>query len=483
MSITLRKSVRRLEVRQFVFWMSAALIGGAVPDMLMVLGVAYLLLLWGVAIGVALWLWTRDRRRVGIAVVVSLPDSAGSDDTTSLVDQIDRWMKDKHRGWFRSGPENAEIKNSPAARASWAIDTIRHRLRELDAPHGDSTVYLYLYCRQEESFHLGRSSAAVWSTESRLLTRGSDQGPDATLSLVVRYISTYKRRDEAQYYEIDLSQRRIAEIDSGNVESVDLRKQMPAGAAFPRRLALAVFAAEDSGRIESFRTGVLEAATGGTDHGYMVAEGDLCDRAMFVSIAPAALKQALTTGGAQQFMYQIDKAWRARAKEWYGSDEVELSLFIQGPSIVAFAAGAILPDTAKLIAWRQPARVPVSGQPEQRVFAIIDGDDVGSGMELHFLRNELDQALQYSSAVARQIDATIRGLSSLPGVDAISQAGDSAIFTVTPTALRNFHRRVEDLRAQSSFKFSCGTGDDVRSAYTALRLAKASGKNVSRGVG
>ncbi|WP_433019934.1 mCpol domain-containing protein [Kribbella sp. CA-294648] len=479
MGISLRRGVARLDVRQFGFWLSAALFGGAVPELLLTFGKGYLWFVWGLAGTVGCVLWWRDHRREGVAVLVSLPEAPDVDETDKIVKQIDHFMGTKHRGWFRSGPESPETAQAPSSRAKWAIETIRHRLAELDARSSDSDVFLYLHCRQEQSFHLGRASADVWANGRELL--GGGRGAPR-LAVKVCYISTYDRRVPAEYYKIDLTQTTEGGADPGNVDLEDLRGHLPSGIQPPRRLALAVFASANDGSVAPFRKSVIEAVTGGDDHSYAIDSGQFCDRALFITISPDALIAALKAEGAQRFMHFIDKQWRAHARECYGSDDVEVLLFINGPSLIAFAAGALLPRSSKLIPWtrHRPEHAAVDGAHDGRFLAIIDGDDVGSGMERHFLSNELQGAIDYSSAVSTKVQRTIDALEIVPGVQLISSAGDSAIFAVVPEAVTRFQQCVDGLRKADAFRFSCGIGEDVRSAYANLRLAKASGKNTSR---
>ncbi len=482
MSISLRKHVTRLERRQFGFWLSAALFGGAVPELLLMFGKRYLWLVWVIAAAGAGVLWWRDRRRDGIGVLVSLPQVPGIDQTDGLVKQIDTFMGSNHRGWFRAGPEDSKIARVPNSRAHWAIETIRHRLLELDARSSDSSVFLYLHCRQEESFHLGRASAAVWTKGAKLLA-GASSRATPRLAVKVRYISTYDQRTKAEYYEIDLTQEYVDGVPAGNVDTVDLRPRLPEGAPPPRRLALAVLASDEDGNVTPFKQSVMEAVTGGDDHSYAVGSDDFCDRLLVISISPDALIEALKKGRAARFIHFIDKQWRLHAADWYGSDDVEVLLFIKGPSIIAFAAGALLPESSRLIAWTQrpTGRVADEATPDAHYLAIIDGDDVGAGMERHLLRNELEMATDYSSAVSAHVTDTVEALSAVPGVELISNAGDSAIFRVESGERHVFEQRIEALRAANKdFRFSCGIGEDARSAFANLRLAKASGKNISR---
>jgi hypothetical protein len=464
--------------------MSAALIGGAVPDLLIVAGDRYLLVVWIVAIAIGAVLWVLDYKRVGIAVLVSLPEIVGEDETEGIVRQIDRWMINKHRGWFRAGPEYPSIVNLPQARADWAIETIQHRLKELDPTADDATtVFLYLHCRQEEAFHLGRASDEVWRTDSsQRLSADGGHRRSIQLSLIVRYISTYADRKSGDYFEIDLSKKSKHAADQGLAEQMDLSDKWAKG-THPRRLALAVYASDERGSLDQFKSNVVSAVTGGSEHSYAVASGDDCDHALFISIPPAALVSSLKDGSAQQFISYIEREWRAYAEQAYGSPDVEVRVFVKGPALIAFAAGAILPRTSKLIAWNPQSQRSKDSKLVDAIseyLAIIDGDDVGVGMEQRLLSGDLDRAIEYSSSASERIERIVSSLQEIGGVDLVSSAGDSAIFRLSSTSIDKFRTRAQQLRTETDFRFSCGIGRDARAAYLSLRIAKTSGKNASQ---
>lgn len=105
---------------------------GALPDLL--IGVSTILALpqysllltgWAVAGLFALIYAVENSRRRGIAVFVHLPGRGDAESPLTQLSEFADIVFNKHRAWFRTGPEPAaERLNSAADRVRWTFATI-----------------------------------------------------------------------------------------------------------------------------------------------------------------------------------------------------------------------------------------------------------------------------------------------------------------------------------------------------------------------
>ncbi|MGH9828469.1 MAG: mCpol domain-containing protein, partial [Blastocatellia bacterium] len=113
----------------------------------------------------------------------------------------------------------------------------------------------------------------------------------------------------------------------------------------------------------------------------------------------------------------------------------------------------------------------------------LDGDDVGSRLELLLLDGRLDKAATLSSKVTRAMQALRVGLEEIDGLEVRLFGGDDLIATcpsgaVTPGKLQELRRA---FKRTCGITLSSGAGPSVQEALSNLRRAKLSGKNRSVG--
>jgi hypothetical protein len=474
----------RVDLRQLIFWVTVALVVGAIPDL--AVNVHWLLLfsIWVIAIVVATLIWLRDERKLGVGVYVHLPRRGeGALSDHDLLANINKKIGKNHRDWFRAGPDIG--KSDLKERIDWIVGTIEHRLGELQvrADHQPAT-YLYLHCRLPEAFALGKKVAAVWNKVNPLVpVRDHHIEPvELNLSLVVRGISTYKKNIDIFGLDFDkLGQPEESRDAALTLEVHDLRD--PTASGQTPRLALIVQASE-RGNFQAFKEQALRAASGASPGGYRILESDVCDRAITVSIPADSLFSSLRQDDGEKFIRQMLAIRSQHSMEWYGSEEIPVRVFMDAPVIFSFAAGALLPSGSELVPFdirRLQESLSDSSQlgatNTHEIVAIVDGDDVGTGMERSLLAGDIAAATQYSLNIDASLNKLVNEAQSVPGVTLVSSGGDSAIFGLPGEALYDFREVLEKLRDDDGLKFSCGYGADCREAFYALRVAKTSGKN------
>jgi len=240
-----RRSLNRIttgtDVGKLTIWASVALVAGALPDLL--LGVSttlglpqYSLLLAGWAIaGLLAGIYAvENSRRRGIAVFVHLPGRGDAEPPLTELARFADLVLDKHRTWFRAGPEPAAERLRDAAdRVRWTFTTIEHRLAESAVTgFAHEPLFLYLQCRQEEAVELGRLLHA------QVMGHGAgDTLPVfARTSLEVRYLSPFSGRDDVHRIDLlrtlsSVADRCICQIDKVELLSTVTRARRPARVA------------------------------------------------------------------------------------------------------------------------------------------------------------------------------------------------------------------------------------------------------------
>lgn len=114
-----------------------------------------------------------------------------------------------------------------------------------------------------------------------------------------------------------------------------------------------------------------------------------------------------------------------------------------------------------------------------QLFVAIDGDDVGSRIELFILDNQITELRTYSERFNKSVDWLIDIFVERFAATVYLKGGDS-IFIGT-SRISELETVIEDLRQQfaqqSGNTLSMGIGSTPLEAYLSLKYAKASGKN------
>lgn len=458
---------------QLTIWASIALAAGALPDLLLgastTLGLPQHSLLiagWVIAAGLAGIYAIENLRRRGIAVFVHLPGRGDAESPLTELAKFADIVHNKHRTWFRTGPEPATERVHATDRIRWTFTTIEHRLAESTvAGFTSEPLFLYLQCHQEEAVELGRQLHAqvVGQRTDALFAR---------TSLEVRYISRFSGLDDI--HRIDLSQsfssiphRSICQIDTVDLSNTATHVTRPA------RVALVLRAGHASqSNPQAFVATALCAAAGETSTPYYVTEADSCSWAVVAQIDTERLVELLRDGTAHTVVAEIRDAYRNLCREQFGLDSVPVRLLSDGFTILLMAMAAVIGDV-RLIPWNTTSSAPTTSG----LFALIDGDDVGARMEHLLLNNERLEAMRHSTATDGAMATLVNQLSALPGVTHLSTGGDSALFSLDRNSVQAFADELSQQRAALDFRISCGIGESTSCAFVALRSAKTSGKN------
>lgn len=248
---------------------------------------------------------------------------------------------------------------------------------------------------------------------------------------------------------------------------------------------MAIIIHADPNSSTTFVEEAMRAASGMAGHRYITNRNDRCDHALVLGISTNVLYSALDSSNPKRpepIIGKIRSTCIEEIEHIYNESDVPVRVFMLGPSILAFAMGALLPAGARLVAHDSTYPVPSEKHAEARqMVAIIDGDDVGASSERFLLSGDLETASTYSRWVTKTLDKIVHDIDTIPGVELHSAGGDSAIFVLPPGSLKAFLHRLDQLRSDFLFNVSCGYGFGSFEAYNALRLAKTSGKNISTG--
>lgn len=478
----LRRARRRLhrvttgtDGGQLTIWASIALAAGALPDLL--LGVSttlglpqYSLLLAGWAIaGLLAGIYAvENSRRRGIAVFVHLPGRGDAESPLTELAKFADIVLNKHRTWFRTGPEPAtERLHDAADRVRWTFTAIEHRLAESAVTgFASEPLFLYLQCRQEEAVELGRRLHA------RVVGQGMGDALFARTSLEVRYLSKFSGRDDVHRIDLSQSLSGVADRSMCQIDTVDL-STTATHATRPARVALVLRAGHASqSNPQAFVAMALCAAAGETSTPYYVTEADSCSWAVVAQIDAARLVALLRDGAAHTVVAEIRAAYRSLCRKQFGLDSVPVRLLSDGPTTLLMAIAAVIGDV-RLIRWNAISAAPTTSG----LFALIDGDDVGARMEHLLLNNERLEAVRHSTATDGAMATLVNRLGTLPGVTHLSTGGDSALFSLDRNSVQAFAGELSQQRAALDFRISCGIGESTSRAFVALRSAKTSGKN------
>jgi len=477
-----------VDLRQFAFWFAVAFVAGAGPNLAQLLHPLALLGVSVAAAGVAGVLWYRDRRKKGIGVYIHFGRPGPGPSQEAILSSVRTWMEKHHRDWFRAGPDRLDEKTEQ--RVDIMLASIRHRLDEVESwAGGTPSLFLYVQCGLREAFALAQRMAPIWGFHNP--ARISQDLDAWTLVPVDVHIRTMSGHSPKRPYHLDLAKAlTVPCADRSLVAATSkiLTTHDPNGSASgqPYRLAVLVYAAPDNpaqqGR-EAFIREALAAAAGSIESGYDVGPDDICGRSLTLSMSVSLLVEALDDiNGVEAaiFVAAIREHWEEYAQSSYGTTDVPVRLFMQAPSILAFALAALFPVNSRLV--RRVQSIMSGGtMSTPDIVAIVDGDDVGDGMEWQLLARDLDGAIEYSKRTQAAMTRLTALAVAIPGVELLSVGGDSAIFTLPRTVLGPFVQFLTAARSDLGFRFSCGYGENTRDAFVALRSAKTSGKNITMG--
>ncbi|GAA4790508.1 hypothetical protein GCM10023220_14610 [Streptomyces ziwulingensis] len=110
------------------------------------------------------------------------------------------------------------------------------------------------------------------------------------------------------------------------------------------------------------------------------------------------------------------------------------------------------------------------------LFAIVDGDDVGSKIESHLLANDVAGFVRTSKMISLAVEKVAGSASRVPGVTVMSTGGDSIMLQLSEDSTTRLRDALEALQQPGHFTFSVGVGRTLRESFIALRMAKSSGK-------
>ena len=113
------------------------------------------------------------------------------------------------------------------------------------------------------------------------------------------------------------------------------------------------------------------------------------------------------------------------------------------------------------------------------MFIYLDGDDVGSHLELLLLDGNLDEAVRFSELVTEAMSDLRKSFERISGLRICLFGGDDLIVEFLDTSLSatevNLFRR--EFESKCGVTISAGAGALIEDALANLRRAKLSGKN------
>lgn len=113
------------------------------------------------------------------------------------------------------------------------------------------------------------------------------------------------------------------------------------------------------------------------------------------------------------------------------------------------------------------------------MFIYLDGDDIGSKLELLLLDEKLDEATRFSESVTEAMTELRKSFENIAELKIRLFGGDDLIAEFSELSLS----AIEINQFRKDFKFRCGVtisagiGISVKDALSNLRRAKLSGKN------
>lgn len=116
---------------------------------------------------------------------------------------------------------------------------------------------------------------------------------------------------------------------------------------------------------------------------------------------------------------------------------------------------------------------------KMKMFIYLDGDDIGSYLELLLLDGRLDEAAAFSQKVVEAMVELRKSLEHVSGLRTHLFGGDDLIaeFPANSLSAGEIDRFRKDFESRCGVTISAGTGMVVEEALANLRRAKLSGKN------
>lgn len=113
----------------------------------------------------------------------------------------------------------------------------------------------------------------------------------------------------------------------------------------------------------------------------------------------------------------------------------------------------------------------------QDCYLALDGDDIGSRLEMHVVTEDADGLKVFASSFNETLDRIFCCVDHYPSMDVLIRGGDSILLKSNKQDISSFLDLVNGIIATTGFTFSGGRGATMRDAYLALKIAKATGKN------
>jgi hypothetical protein len=111
-------------------------------------------------------------------------------------------------------------------------------------------------------------------------------------------------------------------------------------------------------------------------------------------------------------------------------------------------------------------------------FLALDGDDIGRRLEFYMVSEDADGLRIFSKSFARTIEFLSKSISESVESDILLHGGDSILLSLDPDRIERVIELVRQATRGAGFTFSGGYGPTMREAYLALKIAKASGKDM-----
>ncbi len=110
------------------------------------------------------------------------------------------------------------------------------------------------------------------------------------------------------------------------------------------------------------------------------------------------------------------------------------------------------------------------------MFIAIDGDDVGRRLEYLIVKSTPHEVEEFSKYIGSAVESIVDRLLRIDG-KIIVRGGDNILAEIRPLSSAEVKDLVNFPATGAGIQFSVGTGETLVSAFLALKLAKAGGKN------
>ncbi|WP_143740323.1 mCpol domain-containing protein [Micromonospora echinospora] len=113
----------------------------------------------------------------------------------------------------------------------------------------------------------------------------------------------------------------------------------------------------------------------------------------------------------------------------------------------------------------------------ERCFLALDGDDIGSRLEVCMINEDVSGLEDFAFAFNHALERFSEEIAKISSVDVLLLGGDSILLTLPEGEIPRVNQLLHDQMAKVGVTFSGGYGKGLRQAYLGLKLAKATGKN------